>query len=151
MMSALLFGLLPALRAVRPQLQQTLREGGRGSITRDRLRPVLVAAEIALAMTLLVGSGLLIRSAWLMQHVDPGFAPSGVLTARLILPAARYPTGQAVTRVYAAIRDEAARIPGAQSAALSSVVPLSGSSMNSSRGRPGRSATQRLTAVGPAL
>ena len=142
-MSALLFGLLPALRAVRPQLQQTLREGGRGSITRDRLRPVLVAAEIALAMTLLVGSGLLIRSAWLMQHVDPGFAPSGVLTARLILPAARYPTGQAVTRVYAAIRDEAARIPGAQSAALSSVVPLSGSSMNSSVAAEGRPENDR--------
>ena len=143
MMSALLFGVLPALRAVRPQLQQTLREGGRGSITRDRLRPVLVAAEIALAMTLLVGSGLLIRSAWLMQHVDPGFAPSGVLTARLILPAARYPTGQAVTRVYAAIRDEAARIPGAQSAALSSVVPLSGSSMNSSVAAEGRPENDR--------
>jgi predicted permease len=130
--SAVIFGLIPALRAARPQLQQTLREGGRGSVTRDRLRPVLVAAEIALAITLLVGSGLLIRSAWLMQHVDPGFEPNGVLTTRLLLPAARYPTGESVVRAYTAIRDEAARIPGVQSAALVSVVPLSGSSMNSS-------------------
>jgi putative ABC transport system permease protein len=130
--SAVLFGLLPALRTARPALQQTLREGGRGSITHDRLRPLLVAAEVALAITLLVGSGLLIRSAWLMQRVDPGFDPRGVLTARLILPGAHYPNADAIVRAYAAIRDEAARIPGVQSAALSSVVPLSGSSMNSS-------------------
>jgi predicted permease len=132
LLSALVFGLVPALRAARPQLQQTLREGGRGSVTRDRLRPVLVAAEVALAIALLVGSGLLIRSAWLMQHVDPGFDPRGVLTARLILPGARYPDGAAITRAYGAIRDEATRIPGVQSAALTSVVPLSGSSMQSS-------------------
>ena len=131
-LAALVFGLMPALRAAKPHLQQTLREGGRGSITRDRLRPVLVAAEVALAITLLVGSGLLIRSAWLMQRVDPGFDPRGVLTARLILPAARYQTAAEVTRAYGAIRDEAARIPGVQSAALTSVAPLSGSSMQSS-------------------
>jgi len=131
-LAALVFGLVPALRSARPHLQQTLREGGRGSLTRDRLRPILVAAEVALAITLLVGSGLLIRSAWLMEHVDPGFDPRGVLTARLILPAARYQTAAQVTRAYGAIRDEAARIPGVQSAALTSVAPLSGSSMQSS-------------------
>ena len=131
-LAALVFGLVPALRSARPHLQQTLREGGRGSLTRDRLRPILVAAEVALAITLLVGSGLLIRSAWLMEHVDPGFDPRGVLTARLILPAARYQTAAQVTRAYGAIRDEAARIPGVQAAALTSVAPLSGSSMQSS-------------------
>ena len=136
--SALIAGLVPALRAARPQLQQTLREGGRGSVTRDRLRPVLVGAEVALAITLLVGSGLLIRSAWLMQHVDPGFDPNGVLTARLILPGGRYPTAESILRVYTQIRDEAARIPGVQSAALTSVVPLSGSSMQSSVEAEGR-------------
>ena len=130
--SAIVFGLLPAVRAARPQLQQTLREGGRGSVTRDRLRPVLVAAEVALAITLLVGSGLLIRSAWKMQQVDPGFDPRGVLTARLFLPEAHYPTPAAIVRGYGAIRDEAARIPGVTAAALTSVVPLSGSSMQSS-------------------
>jgi predicted permease len=137
--SALFFGLLPAARAARPQLQQTLREGGRGSVTRDRLRPLLVAAEVTLAITLLVASGLLIRSAWKMQRVDPGFDPRGVLTARLILPAAHYPTPESIIRAYTAIRDEAARIPGVTRAALTSVVPLSGSSMQSSiqaEGRP---------------
>jgi len=141
--SAIIAGLVPALRAARPRLQQTLREGGRGSVTRDRLRPVLVGAEVALAITLLVGSGLLIRSAWLMQHVDPGFDPRGVLTARLILPAAHYATPQAVLRAYTEIRDEAARIPGVQSAALTSVVPLSGSSMHSSVQAEGRPVTDQ--------
>jgi predicted permease len=116
-------------------LQGTLREGGggrRGGTGPERLRGLLVTAEVALAITLLVGSGLLIRSAWLIQHVDPGFEPRGVLTARLLLPERRYPTGAAVTRAYAAIRDEAGRIPGVRSAALVSVVPLSSSAMRSS-------------------
>ena len=74
-----------------------------------------------------------------MQRVDPGFDPRGVLTARLILPQAHYPTPAAIVNVYGAIRDEAARIPGVTAAALTSVVPLSGSSMQSSiqaEGRP---------------
>jgi predicted permease len=131
--SSVIFGLLPAVRAAGPQLQGTLREGGRDSAsTRDRLRGVLVAAEVALAITLLVGSGLLIRSALMMQRVAPGFDPRGVLTSRLILPGARYPTPELIERTYRSIRDEAARIPGVKSAALVSVVPLSHSNMNSS-------------------
>jgi predicted permease len=133
--SCFIFGLFPALRAARPQLQSTLREGGRGTVGgRDRLRGVLVAAEVSLAIALLVGSGLLIRSAIKTQRVDPGFDPRGVLSARLILPAARYPDGVAISRAYERIRDEAARIPGVQSAAVASVVPLSGSTMSASFG-----------------
>jgi putative ABC transport system permease protein len=154
-LSALFFGLVPAMRAARPELQQTLREGGRGSVTRDRLRPLLVTAEVALAIALLVASGLLIRSAWLMQRVDPGFDPRGVLTARLILPDAHYPTPSSILRAYRGIRDEAARIPGVQSAALTSVVPLSNSSMQSSvaaEGQPvddkSRQANLRFTSSG---
>ena len=131
--SSVTFGLVPALRSVGRQMQSALREGGRGSVSvRDRLRSVLVAAEVALAITLLVGSGLLIRSAVLAQRIAPGFDPRGVLTARLVLPAARYATGEDVVRTYLHIRDEASRIPGVRVAALSSVVPLSGSQMNSS-------------------
>jgi predicted permease len=131
---AWIFGLLPALRAAGPKLQGTLREGGRSgaSFARDRLRGVLVTAEVALAITLLVGSGLLIRSAWRMQHVDPGFDPSAVLASRLILPAVQYGTPAAVTRTYAAIRDRAAEIPGVKSAAIVSIVPLTGNDAQSS-------------------
>ena len=131
--SSVVFGLVPALRSVGRQTQSALREAGRGSVSvRDRLRSVLVAAEVALAIMLLVGSGLLIRSAVLAQRIAPGFDPRGVMTARLVLPAARYPKGEDVVRTYLRIRDEAAGIPGVRVAALSSVVPLSGSQMNSS-------------------
>jgi len=131
---ALIFGLLPAFRAAGPTLQGTLREGGRSSMSfaRDRLRGMLVAAEVALAITLLVGSGLLIRSAWRIQHVDPGFDPTAVLASRLMLPQARYGTPEAVTTAYAAIRDRAAEIPGVKSAAIVSIVPLTGSDAQSS-------------------
>src|SRR5262249_5193844 len=121
--SAVGFGLFPSRHTVGAQMQGALREGGRQSraFARDRLRGILVAAEVALAITLLVGSGLLIRSAWRMQHVDPGFDPRGVLTARLILPEARYTTPDAVTRTYAFIRDNAAAMSGVKSAAIASV------------------------------
>ena len=139
--SSVVFGLAPALRAARPQLQQTLREGGRGTAGgHDRLRPILVGAQVAMTLALLVGAGLLIRSAWLIQHVDPGFEPRGVLTARLVLPEARYSTPEAIVRMYNTVRDEAARIPGVASAALTGVVPLDESTMRSSIYAEGRNA-----------
>src|SRR5262249_10885720 len=75
--SALVFGLIPALRIVRGDLQRSLREGGRTAIAsaRDGVRAGLVAAEVAIALTLLIGAGLLIRSAIYLNHVDPGFRP----------------------------------------------------------------------------
>jgi putative ABC transport system permease protein len=131
--SCVLFGLLPALRAAGPRLQGTLGEGGRrGTSGRHRVRGALVAIEVALAMTLLVGSGLLIRSALLVQRVDPGFDPRGVLTARFVLPEARYATGAAISRAYSDIRERATQIPGVAATAVVSVVPLSSNSMHSS-------------------
>ena len=94
LVSALLFGLAPALRAARVDVQTVLKEGGRGAGmggVRDRLRTGLIVAELALALMLLVGAGLLIRSSLALQRVDPGFDPSGVLSARFALPAAEYP------------------------------------------------------------
>jgi predicted permease len=154
--STLVFGLLPALRAARPRLQQTLREGGRGSGgARDRLRPVLVGAQVALTLALLVGAGLLIRSAWRIQHVDPGFEPRGVMTSRILLPGTRYPDGASIVRFFETARREVARLPGVESVALTSVVPLSGSSTVSSiaaEGQPrdgsNRQANLRMTSDG---
>ena len=131
-LSSLVFGLAPALRAARPQVDQALREGGRSSgLARDRLRPVLVGVQVALTLALLVGAGLLIRSAWRIQQVDPGFDPRGVFAARVVLPQVRYPTDDAIVRFYNSVRQEAEGVPGAKSVALTSVVPLSGSSMRS--------------------
>jgi len=130
--SCLIFGLVPALTAAGPRLQGAIREGGRqSSVSRDRTRGVLVAAEVALAITLLVASGLLIRSAVLLQRVDPGFDARGVATARILLPQSRYSSADAVTRFYSTLRDRAAGMPGVESAALTSVVPMSSSTMNS--------------------
>ena len=130
--SSVIFGLAPALTAAGRRLQGAIREGGRqSSVSRDRMRGVLVTAEVALAITLLVGSGLLIRSAVLMQRIDPGFDSRGLLTARILLPKSRYTSADAITHFFATLRDEAARIPGVKSAALISIVPMSNSSMQS--------------------
>ena len=131
--ATVVFGLFPALRAAGTQLERALREGGR-SIRggHDRVRTLLVSLEVAMAMTLLVGAGLLIRSAWLVQHVHPGFEPRGVLTGRLMLPAAQYADVPAITTFYERLHREASRAPGVRVAALVSVVPLSGNSMGAS-------------------
>jgi putative ABC transport system permease protein len=81
-------------------------------------------------MTLLTGAGLLIRTAWLVQHVDPGFSPSHVLASRLLLPGARYQDATSIVRAYHRILEAVAGVPGVRAAALASVVPLSGSSMH---------------------
>lgn len=131
---SLFFGLVPALRAAGPQLQGTLREGGRESAVSGRgpLRQMLVACEVALAMALVTGAGLLIRSVWLLQQVNPGFEPRGVMTARILLPESRYASGASIVRAYAEMRMGAQQLPGVTTAALVSVLPLSGSQMKAS-------------------
>ncbi len=129
LVSSVLVGLVPAVRSASPALQSALRDGARGSsagAAREGLRALLVAAEVALAMTLLVGSGLLIRTAWHLQRVDPGFTASHVMTGRLVLPAVRYADAARTTQTYQQIRDAAAEVPGVQRAALVSAVPLAG-------------------------
>ena len=142
--TSLLIGLVPSLRMARADLQSALREGARGAggtVHRERLRASLVAAEVALAMTLLTGSGLLIRTAWQLQHVDPGFKPSHVLAARVLLPPTGYADSAHIAQTYENIREAVARIPGVQRASLTSVVPLSGSMMTTSVAPEGRELT----------
>jgi putative ABC transport system permease protein len=90
--TALAFGLAPALRLVNPSLRDSLVAGGRstGSGDRPRLASALVSAEVALAIVLIVGATLLVRSLWELQRVDPGFRTDQVVSARVSLPAARY-------------------------------------------------------------
>ena len=115
LLSAMIFGVAPALRAARVDVQTAIKAGGRGAGMggiRDRLRTGLIAAELAVALVLLVGAGLLIRSALALQNVNPGFDPSGVLSARLALPAAGYPDREAVVPALHRLVDRAAQIPG---------------------------------------
>jgi putative ABC transport system permease protein len=125
--SSVVFGLVPALRSARGSVQGALREGGRTAIVgaRDRVRAALVAAEVGIALTLLMGAGLLIRSAIYLNRVDPGFDPRGVLTARVALRAADYASGaveaeQSFARVVADLRAQ----PGVLAAAATSQAPF---------------------------
>ncbi len=139
--SSILVGLVPASRAASPALQSALRDGGRGTgggAGRHNLRALLVVAEVALAMTLLTGSGLLIRTAWRLQHVDPGFDPAHVMTARILLPATRYGDAAQIVRTHEQIRAAAEQVPGVRRAALTSIVPLSHSSMTTGVTAEGR-------------
>ena len=125
--SSVIFGMAPLLRATRRDLRPALHEGGRAPALggrRDRVRTALVAGQIALALLLLVGAGLFIRTAIHLQHVPPGFEPHGVLTARLSLPPAGYSDPSAVARTWEAIVTDLQAAPGVRSAAVSSQVPV---------------------------
>ena len=127
--SSLVFGLIPALRVSRPNLQGVLKEGGRSSAAgapRDRVRSGLVIGEVALALTLLVGAGLLIRSALQLQSVRPGFDPSGVLSARVALPKQQFEEATRVQTAFHQMVDALQRAPGVRSAAVVSQTPLTG-------------------------
>jgi putative ABC transport system permease protein len=140
-LSGLVFGLAPALRTAARMPHEALKEGGRtGSRagSRDRLRNVLVVGEIALALVLLTGAGLLIRSAIALNGVDPGFDPRGVVAGRVSLPAVAYEMPEQVTGTFERIEEQLAAVPGAASAALVSSAPLEGGNTNGlvPEGRP---------------
>lgn len=129
--SGFFFGLAPAFRTLRTDLAATLHsDGGRGGTAgrdRLRLRGVLVVGQTALAVMLLVGGGLLLRSFANVTRVDPGFQAGSVLAASLSLPTAAYPEPGDVTRFYAELLDRVEAIPGVTSAALVRTPPLTGS------------------------
>ncbi|HEU4564350.1 MAG TPA: ABC transporter permease [Gemmatimonadaceae bacterium] len=133
--TGILFGLVPALGVARPNLAQTLREGARGSRTRPgshRVRRILVASEIALAVMLLAGAGLLIRSFVRLSNVDPGFRPERVMTFALTLPDARYPDAPQKRRFTQELTERLARVPGARAAGVVSYLPMTNFGMGSS-------------------
>jgi predicted permease len=132
---AFVFGLLPTLQARRLDLQGALREdagrGVAGGRSHRRLRSSLVVAELAMATTLMVGAGLLIRSLWQLQSVDPGFTATGVLKAEFQLPASRYPQNFALfpnwaerKRFYTEVERRLVSQPGVVSVALAAANPL---------------------------
>src|SRR5262249_32717448 len=119
LVSSILCGLAPALRLSRGGASQ-LREGGRGSTGggfRDRVRAGLVVGELAMSLLLLVGAGLLIRSALALQRVDLGFNPSGVMTARFTLPEQTYADPGREAEALRRVAEAARQIPGVTAAA----------------------------------
>ena len=125
--AGLLFGLAPALRSASTQLTQVFKESaGNSSGSRDRVRSVLVVAEVALALILMAGAGLLVRSALLVSHLDPGFNTSNLVVGRVGLPDAGYHDPIVARHTFERIITAAAELPGVQSAAVVSRAPLAG-------------------------
>jgi putative ABC transport system permease protein len=124
--SSMLFGLIPAMRAARAQAHDVLRSGRSGAmgVAHDRARQMLIIAEVALTLVLLVGSGLLIRTALALRHVDLGFDPSGVLSARVSLPREEYAEANRARLAFERMADDVSHIPGVVSAAIVSQAPL---------------------------
>jgi putative ABC transport system permease protein len=126
-LSGVLFGLLPALHASRPQLAGTLKEGSRGAsggVVKQRLRSTLVVAEVALSVALLIGAGLLVRSFARVQRVEAGFEMEQLLTLRVSLPRTTYKTGDEARIFYQRLLPAIAALPGVRAVATSSGVPL---------------------------
>jgi predicted permease len=127
-LSGVIFGLAPALQAARPALNETLKAGGRnlsGGLGRNRLLNSLVVSEIALALTLLIGAGLMIRSLQRLQAVDPGFNSERLLTMQVSLPAQAY-AQEKISAFGQQLRERLQALPGAQAVALASDLPFSG-------------------------
>jgi predicted permease len=141
LLTGALFGLAPALQISRVNLNESLKEGGRGSSggsRHNRLRGLLVIAEVSLAFVLLIGAGLLMRTFFYLQKVDPGFNPERVLTATIDLPGARYSTGRKASSFYRELIGRLAALPGVQGAAATSDLPWTGYDENTSFGIEGR-------------
>jgi predicted permease len=125
--TGLLFGLLPAFAASRPDLVEALKAGGRTTAHRGALgfRRVLVVAEVALAVVLVVGAGLLVRSFKHLLAVDPGFAPDRLLTFELALPKALYAKDADVVGFYGRLEERLRALPGVESVTLAAGLPPS--------------------------
>ena len=125
-LSALLFGLLPALRTASVDLGVALRVGGRGAsgTAREWTKLALVSAEVAVALVLLIGAALLIRTGLNLSRLDPGFDPRGVLSARITLPKQQYLEWDRVVDAFTRLATVLEQAPGVQSAGITSQVPL---------------------------
>jgi len=128
-LTSVIFGFLPALQSTRSITQEALKESGQSttaSASRGRLRGVLIVAEVALSLLLLVGAGLLIKSFQRLLGVEPGFDTERVLTVRVSLPPLRYDQPDKIRSFYQNLRDRVLRLPGVEAAGLISILPLTG-------------------------
>jgi putative ABC transport system permease protein len=129
LLTGLFFGLVPALRTAKLDLRETLNEGSRGSTSgpgQHRLRGVLVASEMALAVLLLVGSGLLLRSFSRLQDVPPGFQADHLLVADIPLSQTAYAKPEQRYEFFDRLVERAKALPGVRSAGAASFLPVSG-------------------------
>ena len=140
LLATVAIGVAPAVRPPMPDLSQPLKAGSPGSAGSGlwpRLRSSLVALEVALALVLLIGTGLLVRSLWTLSHVNPGFDPQGVVTFA-VFPPPRYDAPERAVALYQRVAGAIAALPGVKQVALSNHLPLSGSYLPRPIEIPGR-------------
>jgi predicted permease len=134
LLTGILFGLAPVWRALKVDLNTSLKAGGRSGqsdgglhLKRHRLRGLLVVSDLALSLMLVIGAGLLVRSFVRLQRVPPGFTAGHVLTMQVAASDAKYRQDKAVARFYQEIESRIARLPGVKAEGVVSVLPLTGS------------------------
>jgi predicted permease len=146
---AILFGLIPARRAARLDLQQTLRDGGREgrSASQRRARQMLVIGELCLAQVLLIGAGLLVRSSLALSGVPLGFDAKNLLVVSFGLPGSRYTTPGSMEQAFHEVETRVAAIPGVRAVGRSQQVPIAGFGWNWKVSREGSTGTDEGTVV----
>ncbi|HYP29575.1 MAG TPA: ABC transporter permease [Blastocatellia bacterium] len=134
-LTALIFGLAPALKISKPQLGETLKEGGRTGASASGhhlLRSLLVVSEVAVALLVLISAGLTSRSFAKLLEVDPGFNPENVLTLQMALPTSKYKEASQISAFQDELLQKLKNIPGVQAASVITNLPMSGNNWSSS-------------------
>jgi putative ABC transport system permease protein len=149
LLTGIVFGLIPALQASKPELQEALKEGDRGSTGgRHRVRSALVVSEIAIALVLLIGAGLMVKSLWRLQNVSTGFQTRNLLTMQLSYTVRPNETDRA--RVFFnELEEKVKATPGVESVALSNGLPFLGAPEDSLqvKGRPKPKPNEEMMSV----
>src|SRR2546430_1310974 len=131
--TGIVFGFIPALQVSAPGVNNTLKESGRGSTsgTTNRIRGGLIVSEVALALTLLVGASLLLKSFWRLWSTPTGFNPKGALVLDISLPEAKYPDGENRARFLARVFQRLEALPGIEAASITTTTPMIGGGLGS--------------------
>ncbi len=127
LLTCLLFGLVPAWQASKTDLQKTLEQSGRTSgpgAVRLRFRQALVVVQVSLAVMLVIGAGLLVKSFWMLNRVDPGFQAQRVLALTITLPASKYSNPDTVAQFFTQLNDVISKLPGVESTSVAYDHPL---------------------------
>jgi putative ABC transport system permease protein len=154
LLTGVVFGLAPALQSSSPDLNETLKEGGKGGGSSSRLgraRNALIVIEVAMALVLLVGAGLLIKSFRRLQEVDPGFDPRNLLTMRLFLPQSKYVEPQQRQAFFEQVLRRIESTPGVQAVGTSTWIPTlgGGDTYFTIEGKPFSDPNRKVTAFNP--